>query len=85
MKTIVFSSPAGAVKDARRFFAVHPDPEDDFIRATGDETVGGVFLEGTRGDLLLHRSEKAVWMGTRSEGDAMAFILKGAWPEKATP
>ena len=82
MKTIVFSTPAGAVKAARQFFAVHPDPEDDFLRATGDETVGGVFFEGTRGDLILHRSEKAVWMGTRTEGEAQAFILTGAWPSK---
>ena len=58
MKTITFSTPSEAVQKARLIF---DDPDEDFVLATGDESVGGVYWEGTRGDLLLHRSFKAVW------------------------
>ena len=73
MKTGMFSSPEEAVEKARHLFA--NDPTLEWIIGEGEATVGGVYWEGTRGQLLFHKSGGAVWVGGKTVEDAQEYIL----------
>ena len=57
--SILVSSPQEAIERAKQLFST--DNELQWVIARGDCTCGGVLMEGTKGELVLHRSGKGAF------------------------
>lgn len=77
-KSILFSTPSQAIADARMIF--RNDPAIEWVIASGDGTVSGVLYDGTRGELVLHRSETGAWSGRETIEETQQRILRKLAP-----
>ena len=73
-KQIAVNTPKEAVETAKKIFAENKRIE--WVIATGAATAGGVYMEGTRGDLVLHRSGKGTYTGVRTVEETKKAILE---------
>lgn len=71
--TITFSDPKEAIAKARAEFAAKSDLE--WVVATGAATVGGALHWGTKGDMVLHKSEHGAWTYQQTVEEVKQQIL----------